>query len=131
MPAEIVDGDGLDVIASRLVEAARADGVALTGEGGLLPALLSRVLSAGLEDFPDPESWVREALPTLTTAGRRRLANLNLEDPRSAPDWLAGVPGLDLGKALSALHGRKDRQRWLGEIFGLSRAILREESHAA
>lgn len=49
LPAEIVHGDGLDVIAGRLVEAARADGVALTGEGGLLPALLSRVLSAGLE----------------------------------------------------------------------------------
>ena len=49
LPAEIVAGDGLDVIAGRLVEAARADGVALTGEDGLLPALLSRVLSAGLE----------------------------------------------------------------------------------
>ncbi len=49
LPAEIVHGDGLDVIAGRLVEAARADGVALTGDGGLLPALLSRVLSAGLE----------------------------------------------------------------------------------
>ena len=49
MPAEIVDGDGLDLIAARLVEAARADGIALTGDGGLLPALLSRVLSVGLE----------------------------------------------------------------------------------
>jgi transposase-like protein len=49
LPAEIVDGDGLDLIAARLVEAARADGIALTGEGGLLPALLSRVLSVGLE----------------------------------------------------------------------------------
>ena len=49
VPAEIVDGDGLDLIAARLVEAARADGIALTGDGGLLPALLSRVLSVGLE----------------------------------------------------------------------------------
>ena len=49
VPAEIVDNDSLEVIAGHLVEAARADGVALTGDGGLLPALLSRVLSAGLE----------------------------------------------------------------------------------
>ena len=49
LPAEIVDSDGLDLIAARLVNAARADGIALTGDGGLLPALLSRVLSAGLE----------------------------------------------------------------------------------
>lgn len=49
LPAEIVDADGLDVIATRLVDAARAGGIALTGHGGLLPALLSRVLSVGLE----------------------------------------------------------------------------------
>lgn len=49
MPAEIVDGDGLDLIAARLVEVAQADGIALTGDGGLLPALLSRVLTVGLE----------------------------------------------------------------------------------
>lgn len=49
VPAEIVDGGGLDLIAARLVEAAQADGIALTGDGGLLPALLSRVLTVGLE----------------------------------------------------------------------------------
>ena len=49
LPAEIVDSGGLDLIAARLVDAARSDGIALTGDGGLLPALLSRVLSAGLE----------------------------------------------------------------------------------
>lgn len=49
VPAEIVDGDGLDLIAARLVEVAQADGIALTGDGGLLPALLSRVLTVGLE----------------------------------------------------------------------------------
>lgn len=89
------------------------------------------MLSSGLEDFPDPESWVREALPTLTPAGRRRLAALDLNESRAVLDWLAGVPGLNLGKAVAALAGSEDRQRWLGEIFGLSRAILREESHAA
>lgn len=89
------------------------------------------LLSSGLEDLPDPESWVREALPTLTPAGRRRLATFDLNDEGSVIDWLAGVPGLNLGKAVAALTGSEDRQRWLGEIFGLSRAILREESHAA
>lgn len=49
VPAGIVDGGGLDLIAARLVEAAQADGIALTGDGGLLPALLSRVLTVGLE----------------------------------------------------------------------------------
>lgn len=41
-------GGELDVIASRLVDQARAEGIALTGEGGLLPSLLGRVLSTGL-----------------------------------------------------------------------------------
>ena len=49
VPAEIVEGGGLDLLAVRLVEAAQADGIALTGDGGLLPALLSRVLTVGLE----------------------------------------------------------------------------------
>lgn len=44
---EPVEAD-LGVIASQLVEQARADGIALTGEGGLLPALVARVLEAGL-----------------------------------------------------------------------------------
>jgi len=47
VPAEITGGE-LDVIASRLVDQARVEGIALTGEGGLLPALLGRVLSSGL-----------------------------------------------------------------------------------
>lgn len=50
--AEIVpaatSGLGLDVVAGQLVEAARTEGIALTGDGGLLPALLKRVLETGL-----------------------------------------------------------------------------------
>lgn len=45
--ADVV-GSELDLIASRLVDQARAEGIALTGNGGLLPALLSRVLTTGL-----------------------------------------------------------------------------------
>jgi putative transposase len=45
-PVRIEDLDGL---AGDLVEEARAKGVALTGEGGLLPALVSRVLETGLQ----------------------------------------------------------------------------------
>lgn len=44
VPASLVGGE-LDAIASRLVDQARVEGIALTGEGGLLPALLGRVLS--------------------------------------------------------------------------------------
>ena len=42
-----VTGD-LEVIAGRLVDQARAEGISLTGEGGLLPALVARVLETGL-----------------------------------------------------------------------------------
>ena len=41
-------GDDLALIAGRLVEQARAEGIALTGDGGLLPALVARVLETGL-----------------------------------------------------------------------------------
>lgn len=41
--------DGLDGLAGKLVEEARAKGIALTGDGGLLPALVSRVLETGLQ----------------------------------------------------------------------------------
>lgn len=47
VPSAVLGGE-LDVIASRLVDQARAEGIALTGEGGLLPSLLGRVLSTGL-----------------------------------------------------------------------------------
>jgi len=63
LPAEIVDDTSLDVIAARLVDAARSDGIALTGDGGLLPALLSRVLSAGLEaELGDHLGYERHAV---------------------------------------------------------------------
>ena len=39
---------GLDEIAEALVEQARADGVALTGDGGLLGGLIQRVLEGGV-----------------------------------------------------------------------------------
>ena len=38
----------LEVIAGRLVDQARSDGIALTGEGGLLPVLVAKVLETGL-----------------------------------------------------------------------------------
>lgn len=44
----VTPGLGLDVVANQLVEAARTEGIALTGDGGLLPALLKRVLETGL-----------------------------------------------------------------------------------
>jgi Transposase, Mutator family len=40
---------GLATVAERLVEQARADGVALTGSGGLLTDLIQRVLQGALE----------------------------------------------------------------------------------
>lgn len=40
--------EDLDGLAGDLVEEARAKGIALTGEGGLLPALVGRVLETGL-----------------------------------------------------------------------------------
>ena len=46
--AAVVASDDLSVIAGRLVEQARAEGIALTGDGGLLPALVARVLESGL-----------------------------------------------------------------------------------
>lgn len=47
-PGELVfDGD-MDNLAEQLVDQARADGIALTGEGGLLPQLIARVLETGL-----------------------------------------------------------------------------------
>jgi len=45
-PTGIGDLDGL---AGDLVEQARAKGIALTGDGGLLPALVARVLETGLQ----------------------------------------------------------------------------------
>ena len=53
VPAEIVDGDLLDPREACLVD---ADGVALTLEGGLLPALLSRVVPVGW-GTELPEYW--------------------------------------------------------------------------
>jgi len=44
----VTPGLGLDVLANQLVEAARTEGIALTGDGGLLPALLKRGLETGL-----------------------------------------------------------------------------------
>jgi transposase-like protein len=41
--------EDLDGIAGNLVEEARAKGIALTGQGGLLPALVGRVLECGLQ----------------------------------------------------------------------------------
>ncbi len=42
-----VTGD-LEAIAGRLVEQARAEGISLTGDGGLLPTLVAQVLETGL-----------------------------------------------------------------------------------
>ncbi len=47
-PAERVSVDSLEAIAEDLVDEARAKGIALTGDGGLLPALVARVLETGL-----------------------------------------------------------------------------------
>ena len=50
LPAVPAAGDesALAEIARQLVERARGEGVALTGEGGLLPALVANILQAGL-----------------------------------------------------------------------------------
>lgn len=47
LPA-VPDQPVLSEIARLLVERARGEGIALTGEGGLLPALVANVLQAGL-----------------------------------------------------------------------------------
>jgi transposase-like protein len=47
-PAERAGVDSLEAIAGDLVDEARAKGIALTGDGGLLPALVARVLETGL-----------------------------------------------------------------------------------
>ena len=49
LPGELVVGDDLNLLAEQLVDQARADGVALTGEDGLLPQLIARVLETGLQ----------------------------------------------------------------------------------
>ena len=46
---ELVPSDDLSLLAERLVDQARGDGIALTGQGGLLPQLIARVLESGLE----------------------------------------------------------------------------------
>ena len=62
VPAASMGGE-LDVIASRLVAQARAEGIALTGEGGLLPSLLGRVLSSGLSaELTDHLGYERHAV---------------------------------------------------------------------
>lgn len=43
----VVDGD-MNGLAEQLVDQARSEGIALTGEGGLLPQLIARVLETGL-----------------------------------------------------------------------------------
>lgn len=57
------DAASLDVWAERLVEQARTDGVALTGDGGLLTALMARVLERGLEvEMADHLGYDRHAV---------------------------------------------------------------------
>ena len=46
--SELVAGEDLSLLAEHLVDQARGDGIALTGEGGLLPQLIARVLETGL-----------------------------------------------------------------------------------
>lgn len=48
-PAERVGVNSLEAIAGDLVDEARTKGIALTGDGGLLPALVARVLETGLQ----------------------------------------------------------------------------------
>ena len=48
VPASPPAEAGMAEIARQLVERARDEGVALTGYGGLLPALVARVLQTGL-----------------------------------------------------------------------------------
>lgn len=66
-PGELVAmslaGGELDALAARLVDQVRAEGIALTGEGGLLPALLGRVLSTGLSvELTDHLGYERHAV---------------------------------------------------------------------
>ena len=49
MARSVADRDELAAVADRLVEQARADGVALTGDGGLLTGLVQQVLQTALE----------------------------------------------------------------------------------
>ena len=59
LPAEV----GLAEIARQLVDRAREEGVALTGDGGLLPALVARVLQTGLNvEFEDHVGYEPYAL---------------------------------------------------------------------
>ena len=48
VPALPGDQPGLAEVARQLVERAREEGVALTGQGGLLPALVAQILQTGL-----------------------------------------------------------------------------------
>ena len=47
-PGELVVGGDMNGLAEQLVDQARSEGIALTGEGGLLPQLIARVLETGL-----------------------------------------------------------------------------------
>lgn len=66
VPTGSGDGIGdtdLSVIAKHLVDQARADGIALTGGGGLLPALVARVLETGLQaELTDHLGYERHAV---------------------------------------------------------------------
>ena len=65
---EPVEAD-LGVIASQLLEQARADGIALTGEGGLLPALVALVLEAGLAvELTEHLGYERHAVEVMALA---------------------------------------------------------------
>ncbi|MBU3690344.1 MAG: IS256 family transposase [Acidimicrobiales bacterium mtb01] len=62
LPA-VPDQPVLSEIARLLVERARGEGVALTGEGGLLPALVANVLQAGLNiEFDDHVGYAPHAV---------------------------------------------------------------------
>jgi hypothetical protein len=67
--------EDLDGLAGHLVAGARATGIALTGEGGLLPALVGRVLETGLQaeltDHPQ-RGWSHSRIPPPQSQCRRR-----------------------------------------------------------
>ncbi len=71
-PGELVIGDDMNLLAEQLVDQARADGIALTGEGGLLPKLIARVLETGLQvEMTDHLGYERHATEGNNTGNSR------------------------------------------------------------
>jgi len=86
-PGPLVETD-LGELAGRLVDQARSEGIALTGEGGLLPALVARVLETGLQaELTEHLGYERHAVD-----GHRSGNSRNGSFPKTVTTEIGQVP---------------------------------------